>query len=133
MPHRLDIRVYYEDTDFSGFVYHTSYLRFMERSRTELLRTLGVAHSILQRDASGLVFVVARMKVDFLRPGRMDDVLCVETRVLEARGPILQMRQAVKRADEMLVEADVTVAAVRGGRPTRLPPEIKAAFEAAGR
>jgi acyl-CoA thioester hydrolase len=130
-PHQLDIRVYYEDTDFSGFVYHASYLRFMERGRTELLRTLDVAQSALQRDAGGLVFVVARMKIDFLRPGRMDDVLRVETSVVEARGPVLVMRQTVRRGSETLVEADVTIAALRDGRPVRLPPEVKAAFDRA--
>lgn len=129
-PHRLEIRVYYEDTDFSGFVYHAGYLRFMERGRTELLRALGVTQSVLQREAEGLVFVVARLTIDYLRPGRMDDVLGVETAVIEARGPLVRLRQAVKRGDEVLVTAEVTVVAVRGGRPVRLPASLKAAFDA---
>jgi acyl-CoA thioester hydrolase len=127
--HHLEIRVYYEDTDFSGFVYHAGYLRFMERGRTEFLRALGVTQSSLHREANGLVFVVARLRIDYLRPGRMDDVLVVETVMTKAKGPVIQMRQAVRRADETLVAAEVTVAAVRDGRPVRLPSFLRAAFE----
>ena len=131
LPHRLEIRVYYEDTDFSGFVYHAGYLRFLERGRTEFLRTLGITQSVLHRDADGLVFVVARLTIDYLRPGRMDDVLGVETIVVEARGPLVRLRQAVTRDREVLVSAEVTVVAVRNGRPVRLPPNLKAAFDEA--
>lgn len=134
VPHRIEIRVYYEDTDFSGFVYHAGYLRFLERGRTEFLRALGITQSVLHREADGLVFVVARLTIDYLRPGKMDDVLGIETSVIMARGPVIRMKQVAKRDDEALVRAEVTVVAIRDGRPVRLPATLKAAFDsAAGR
>ena len=133
-PHRHEIRVYYEDTDFSGFVYHANYLRFMERARTEFLRTLGITQSVLHHEAAGLVFVVARLTIDYLRPAKMDDVLGIETLVILARGPVIRLKQSVKRGDDALVSAEVTVVAVRDGRPVRLPAALKATFdEAAGK
>jgi tol-pal system-associated acyl-CoA thioesterase len=81
--HLLPVRVYYEDTDFSGVVYHASYLRFMERGRTELLRATGVDQSELHGTEEGLSFAVRRMRIDYLKPARMDDVLTIETRTVE--------------------------------------------------
>ena len=75
--HVLPVRVYYEDTDFSGIVYHASYLRFLERGRTDLLRLAGVDQSALHADGEGIVFSVRRMIIDYLKPPRMDDVLTV--------------------------------------------------------
>ena len=124
VPHQITIRVYYEDTDFSGYVYHAGYLRFFERGRTEFLRSLGLTQSTLHRDTAGLVFVVSRITVDYLRPAGMDDMLSVATTVAEARGPLVRLHQEVKRGDETLTKADVTVVAVQGGRPVRLPPEV---------
>ena len=124
--HALPVRVYYEDTDFSGFVYHASYLRFMERGRTELLRDLAGNQSELHRDAQGLVFVVRRMAIDFLRPARMDDQLTVRTRTLALRGASMTLAQEVRRGEELLVEAEVTVACVRDGRAVRLPDSLRA-------
>ncbi|WP_019906797.1 tol-pal system-associated acyl-CoA thioesterase [Methylobacterium sp. 77] len=133
--HRIDIRVYYEDTDFSGFVYHANYLRYMERGRTELLRALAMEQADLQRD-SALIFVVRRMVLDFLRPARMDDMLSIVTRPLELRGASMPMSQEVRRGDEILLKAEVTVAAVRDGRAVRLPDALRRAlsqrFDAAG-
>ncbi|MDQ0441759.1 tol-pal system-associated acyl-CoA thioesterase [Methylobacterium persicinum] len=124
--HALPVRVYYEDTDFSGFVYHASYLRFMERGRTELLRTLAGDQSDLHRDAKGLVFVVRRMILDFLKPAVMDDQLIVQTRTLELRGASMKLAQDVCRGDEILVSAEVVVACVRDGRAVRLPDSLRA-------
>jgi acyl-CoA thioester hydrolase len=124
--HALTLRVYYEDTDFSGFVYHASYLRFMERGRTELLRGLAGDQSDLHRDARGLVFVVRRMSIDYLRPARMDDLLTVSTRTRELRGASLTLTQEVRRGEEALVTAEVTVACVRDGRAVRLPDSLRA-------
>lgn len=124
-PHRLGVRVYYEDTDFSGFVYHASYLRFLERGRTELLRALAGDQSDLHRDARGLVFVVRRMSLDFLRPARMDDLLTVVTRTRALRGASMQLAQEVRRGDAVLVAAEVTVACVRDGRAVRLPDALR--------
>ncbi|GJD36968.1 tol-pal system-associated acyl-CoA thioesterase [Methylobacterium aerolatum] len=123
--HSLAVRVYYEDTDFSGFVYHASYLRFMERGRTELLRSLAGDQSDLHRDAQGLVFVVRKMGIDFLRPAIMDDQLTVVTRTKALRGASMTLAQEVRRGDETLVAAEVTVACVRDGRATRLPDSLR--------
>jgi acyl-CoA thioester hydrolase len=123
--HRLGVRVYYEDTDFSGFVYHASYLRFLERGRTELLRDLAGDQSELHREARGLVFVVRRMSLDFLKPARMDDLLTIVTRSCALRGASMQLAQEVRREDERLVSADVTVACVRDGRAVRLPDALR--------
>jgi acyl-CoA thioester hydrolase len=131
-PHRLGVRVYYEDTDFSGFVYHASYLRFLERGRTELLRGLAGDQSELHREASGLVFVVRRMALDFIRPARMDDQLTIVTRTLQMRGASMQLAQEVRRGDELLVAADVTVACVRDGRAIRLPEALRRLLTPAG-
>ncbi|WP_424753388.1 tol-pal system-associated acyl-CoA thioesterase [Methylobacterium sp.] len=125
--HRIDIRVYYEDTDFSGFVYHANYLRYMERGRTELLRALAMEQVDLQRDA-GLIFVVRRMVLDFLKPARMDDMLAIMTTVVELRGASMLMIQEVRRSDEVLLKAEVTVAAVRDGRAVRLPDSLRRAM-----
>lgn len=126
--HRLALRVYYEDTDFSGFVYHASYLRFMERGRTELLRGLAGDQSDLHREAGGLVFVVRRMAIDYLKPARMDDALVVETATRELRGASMHLVQTVTRDGEILVQADVVVACVRGGRAIRLPDSLRRAL-----
>ena len=128
-PHHTTFRVYYEDTDFSGFVYHAGYLRFFERGRTEFLRAAGVMQSVLHRDASGLLFVVSRIEVDYLRPAAMDDLLAVSTAVVEARGPMVRMRQEIRRDAGVLSRALVTVIAVRDGRPTRVPADVRAAME----
>jgi acyl-CoA thioester hydrolase len=126
--HRLPVRVYYEDTDFSGFVYHASYLRFMERGRTELLRTLAGDQSDLHRDAAGLHFVVRRMTIDFAKPARMDDLLDVRTWTAQMKGASMHLAQEVRRGEECLVKAEVVVACVRDGRAIRLPDGLRAAF-----
>lgn len=128
MPHRFDLRVYYEDTDFSGFVYHASYLRFMERARTEYLRASGITNSSLFAEDDGLALVVSRMTLDFHRPAAMDDALTVVTQLEEARGAVLRLDQQVVREDVLLVEAKVLIAAVRGGRVARLPARMRAAL-----
>lgn len=128
-PHRLSLRVYYEDTDFSGVVYHASFLRFMERGRTELLRAAGVGQGALH-GTKAFHFVVRRMTIDWLKPARMDDMLVVETSPGEIRGASLAMRQRVLRDDEVLVTADVLVAGVVAGRAARLPTATRAALEA---
>jgi acyl-CoA thioester hydrolase len=123
--HVLPVRVYYEDTDFSGVVYHASYLRFLERGRTDFLRLAGVDQSTLHGEGDGLIFAVRRMTVDFLRPARMDDVLLIETRTEEVRGASLVIAQAIHRADEPILTADVRVAVLAGGRPARIPDGLR--------
>ena len=124
-PHLLPVRVYYEDTDFSGLVYHASYLRFLERGRTEFLRSAGIDQSALHSGDAGLYFAVRRMVLDYLRPARMDDMLTVETRTSEVRGASLRMNQRILRDDTALLTAEVQVAALSGGRPARLPPQLR--------
>ena len=125
LPHRLSVRVYYEDTDFSGVVYHANYLRFLERGRTELLREAGVDQSVLHAGPGGLSFAVRRINIEFIRPARMDDLLTVETATTETRGASLRMGQRVVRGDTLLLTADVHVAAIAGGKPARLPDDLR--------
>ncbi|MBI1868750.1 MAG: tol-pal system-associated acyl-CoA thioesterase [Methylocystis sp.] len=133
-PHLHPVRVYYEDTDFSGFVYHASYLRFMERGRTELLRELGVhQRALLEDEADALFFVVRAMTIDFKKPARMDDLLTVETLVDEAAGATVALTQRIRRGEEILASASVTVVAVQDGRPRRLPPKVREKFASAAR
>ncbi|AWI91359.1 tol-pal system-associated acyl-CoA thioesterase [Methylobacterium sp. DM1] len=130
--HRLPLRIYYEDTDFSGFVYHASYLRFMERGRTELLRGLAGDQSDLHADGTGLVFVVRKMTLDFLKPACMDDLIEVHTRSSELRGASMHLAQEVRRGEDVLVRAEVVVACVRNGRAIRLPDALRRALTPPG-
>jgi acyl-CoA thioester hydrolase len=123
--HRLPVRVYYEDTDFSGAVYHASYLRFLERGRTDFLRLAGVAQSDLHAGGEGMTFAVRRLTIDYLKPARMDDVLVVATRVVETRGASLVMDQRIMRGEEPIAAATVLVAALAGGRPARMPESLR--------
>jgi acyl-CoA thioester hydrolase len=126
--HVLPVRVYYEDTDFSGFAYHGSYIRFMERGRTELVRSLSVSQTdLFERER--FAFVVRKMSIDFLTPARMDDLLTVTTEVLEVRGATMLLAQKVQRGDETLVTAEVLIAATREGRATRIPDALRQAME----
>ena len=128
--HALSIRVYWEDTDASGHVYHAAYIRFMERGRTELLRTLGLVQRELLESptAAPIFFVVRKMDVDFERPGRMDDLLTVETAVTAIGGASVDLDQRVLRDGELLVKAMVKVVCVEGGRARRLPAEARESF-----
>ncbi|MET0527801.1 MAG: tol-pal system-associated acyl-CoA thioesterase [Microvirga sp.] len=126
--HILPIRVYYEDTDFSARVYHASYLRFMERGRTEILRAVEVAQSNLHAEMGGLAFVVRKMNIDFLGGAVMDDVLTVVTKPKDMRGASMTLAQEVRRGNDVLVRADVMVAAVRDGRAVRIPDNLRAAL-----
>lgn len=134
--HRLLARVYYADTDFSGFVYHARYLEFFERGRSDFLRLAGIHHTELAGgdQGDGLVWVVRRMEIDFRGPARIDDVLTIETQVTEIAGARIRMAQRLSRGESLLVEASVEAAIVgRDGRPRRLPPRIAEALRIAGR
>ena len=123
--HQIPVRVYYEDTDFSGVVYHASYLRFMERGRTELIRALGIEQRELFDGETGLGFAVRRMLIEFIRPAVMDDALTVETRPTLARGATMELDQRILRGEEVLVTAQVKVACVGGGRARRIPDLLR--------
>jgi acyl-CoA thioester hydrolase len=132
--HLQPVRVYYEDTDFSGVVYHASYLRFMERGRTNYLRLLGADQRALfeavAKEAPGFAFVVRSMQIDFRKPARMDDVLEITTAPLEVEGASIVLHQRVNRDDELLVEATVQVAFVSGGRARPIPKALRTAMRA---
>ena len=129
-PHAFPVRVYYEDTDFSGVVYHAAYLRFMERGRTEMLRARGVDQGASLAGAAGerFGFAVRAMTIDFRRPARMDDLLTIETEGVEIGGASMELAQRVKRGDELLVAATVRIACVADGRPCRIPAAIRASL-----
>jgi acyl-CoA thioester hydrolase len=131
--HVLPVRVYFEDTDAGGVVYHASYVRFCERGRTDFLRLLGTdARQLIDgsdsREPAG--FVVRRMTCDFLRPARMDDLLIVETRVKELGGASVTLLQAISTQQRRVFEAEVTVVLVSmSGKPLRLSDAVRGAFE----
>ncbi len=127
--HQLMVRVYYEDTDFSGRVYHASYLRFMERGRTEWLRALGYEHGALAGEQR-VVFAVRRLEIDYFAPAVIDDLLRVETRVVAVRGAAIDFAQTVARGDKTLAAGRILVAALRDGRPMRIPPALRTLLEA---
>jgi len=130
--HIQQVRVYYEDTDFSGVVYHASYLRFMERGRTNYLRLLGADQRALfeavEQEAPGFAFVVRSMQIDFRKPARMDDVLEIATAPREVKGASVVLHQIVSRGGETVVEATVQVAFVSGGRARPIPKPLREAL-----
>ena len=132
--HHLIVRVYYEDTDFTGIVYHANYLRYMERGRTNYLRLIGADHRALfeaaEKEAPGFAFVVRSMSLDFRRPARMDDVLDVVTDPEDVKGASVTLRQRVMRGDELLVEAHVRVAFISAGRARPIPKPLRLAMRA---
>jgi acyl-CoA thioester hydrolase len=128
--HVLPIRVYFEDTDFSGVVYHANYLRFMERGRSDFLRLLGIGHEAL--DEGQLAFAVSRMNLEFLKPARIDQLLEVDTRVGGITGARIILNQRIRHGDAILVEATVTVTLIsRSGRVQRLPADLRGRLVAA--
>lgn len=123
--HIFQIRIYYEDTDFSGNVYHAAYLKFMERARTEFLREREVHHTELLK--TGLVFAVRDLQISYDRPARIDDLLEVTTKVDIIKGARMILSQTVSRQDEVLTRANVTIVAISlEGRPLRLPTSVVA-------
>lgn len=127
--HVLPVRVYYEDTDFTGVVYHAAYLKFAERGRSDFLRLCGIHHNELACGAHGepLAFAVRHMEIDFHAPARIDDLLEVATHLREARGARIVLAQEVRREGVLLFAAAVTVAVISPeGRPRRLPEALAA-------
>lgn len=121
------IRIYYEDTDFSGVVYHAAYLKFFERGRTEALRAAGVFHSELLARTEPLAFTVRKMTTEWLVPARIDDAIEVRTRFGEIRGARFFLDQEIWRGETKLAVADVEAACMSlEGRPRRLPADILA-------
>lgn len=134
--HRYDLRVYYEDTDAGGIVYHANYLRFAERARTEALRALGAPHAELVRE-HGRMFVVRRVKLDYFRPAGLDSALAVLTDQLALGAASVRLRQEIVGEQGVCATAVIDLACVRvdTGRPVRMPPawsEALKALQAAG-
>jgi acyl-CoA thioester hydrolase len=126
VAHSFPMRVYYEDTDAAGMVYHANYLKFAERGRSEMLRSLGFGHRRL-REESGIGFAVRRCSVDYLMPARLEDALTVDTRLAALGAATLSVRQQICRDGEVLADLDILVACIgRDGRPRRLPSALRA-------
>lgn len=124
--HRLPVRVYYEDTDFTGLVYHANYVRYFERGRSDCLRLMGIGHAELLDGDQPLAFVVSKMALTFLKPARIDDALVVRTRYDAVKGPRLLISQAVMRGEEILCRAEVEVVCIHlDGRPRRPTQALK--------
>ena len=132
--HHQRVRVYYEDTDFTGIVYHANYLRYMERGRTNHLRLMGAEQQALfeqaETEGAGFAFVVRSMHLDFMRPARMDDVLDIVTRPLEVRGASITLHQEVRCGDVLLLDARVKVAFISEGRAKPIPKALRVAMKA---
>ena len=132
--HRLAVRVYFEDTDAGGILYHGSHMRFFERGRTEFLRDLGISQSATadRTDPDALLFVVRRFSIEYKKPGFLDDLLTVETEIGAISGPRFTVAQRLLRGGDLIAAAEVEVVATGGnGRPRRLPPAMAALIDGA--
>lgn len=128
MTHRHPVRVYYEDTDLAGIVYYANYLRFIERARTEWVRSLGVDQTALKA-AQGIVFAVRKVDADYLKPAKFDDQLEVTTDLLTLGGARIELRQEVWRGGERLFTALVVLVCLQDdGHPARIPAEVRSAL-----
>lgn len=125
MTHEFQVQVYYEDTDMAGIVYHANYLKFIERARSDWVRSIGVDQNAL-RETDGVVFVLRRIEADFRAPARFEDALVVTTTTGAISGVRLVLHQQVLRDGELLFSAEVTLVAITlEGQPTRLPQQIR--------
>jgi acyl-CoA thioester hydrolase len=127
--HIFPVRVYYEDTDAGGVVYYANYLKYAERARSELLRSIGVDNVGLMAD-QGVAFAVRRLEADYARPARLDDLLEVRTRLLAVGGASLEAEQMIRRGAEDIVRMRVQLACTTlAGKPARMPKELRARLE----
>jgi acyl-CoA thioester hydrolase len=126
--HRFETRIYYEDTDMAGIVYYANYLRYIERARSEQIRELDIDQTILKNE-HGLVLVVHRVEADYLGAARLDDLIRVETTVLQVSGVQMTYQQDIYRGEDKIFAAIVKVACMNlAGRPSRLPADIRRAY-----
>ena len=125
MKHIFPVRVYYEDTDMGGIVYHANYLRFIERARSDWVRGIGVDQNAMRE--GGLIYVVRRIEADYLAPARFDEELLVTTSMHNVTPARMVLNQEVTRGGQPLFRAQVTIVCITtGGKPARLPAEIRA-------
>ena len=123
--HVLPVRIYYEDTDFTGLVYHANYVRYCERGRSDFLRLAGVHHSALLEGEEPLGFAVNKLNLEFVKAARIDDALVVKSMFETIKGPRIFIRQDIERDGETLVRAEVQVCCISlTGRPKRPPPML---------
>jgi acyl-CoA thioester hydrolase len=129
MKHTCEFRVYYEDTDAGGIMYHASFIRFCERGRTEFMRTLGMSCSELDGN-DGIIFVIRHLEADYFKSARLDDLLRVESRIETLKNTSFVMKQSIFCQDSMLFSMTVTVVCVdKSGKPTRLPDKLREEFK----
>jgi acyl-CoA thioester hydrolase len=127
--HQLKIRVYYEDTDAGGVVYHARYLAFAERARTEMLRDAGFEHA-KQANEGIKDFAVVAISINYRAPARLDDLLTVKTQITKVGGASMEMQQDIYHADQLITELKVTLVCVDGNfKAVRLPAEIRKIFD----
>lgn len=128
MKHTIDYRVYYEDTDAGGIMYHGSYIRYCERGRTEFMRAIG--HSCKEMQDEGTIFVIRHLEADYLMPAYLEDLLTVETSVIQVKNTSFLMQQTISRHNDILCQMKVTAVAVnRTGKPVRVPEFIRESLE----
>jgi acyl-CoA thioester hydrolase len=128
--HQLPVRIYYEDTDFTGVVYHANYLRYFERGRSDFLRLAGVSHQALLETPDPAAFTVTRIAVEFKAAARIDDALAVRTTYDAVRGPRLMISQRILRGRDLIATADVEAACIGlDGRARRPPPGLVEALK----
>lgn len=127
--HTLSCRVYYEDTDAGGIVYHANYLKFAERGRTEYLRSVGYDHHAIAKEFDGLLLVVKHIEIDYRAPARLDDMLEIRTTVIACGNTSLTMHQTIYLAEKCVAEMKITIVGITpAGRPVRLPEILRQDF-----
>ena len=127
--HQLPVRIYYEDTDFTGVVYHANYLRYFERGRSDYFRLAGVSHKLLQERPDPSAFTIIKLAVEYKRAARIDDALLVHTTYDAVKGPRLFVSQKITRGGELLCTAEIVAACIdRAGRARKPPADLIAAI-----
>ena len=127
--HQLPVRIYYEDTDFTGVVYHANYLRYFERGRSDFFRLAGVGHKLLLERPDPSAFTIIKLAVEYKRAARIDDALLVRTAYDAVKGPRLFVSQRITRGEELIASAQLEAACIDlAGRARRPPPELVAAI-----
>lgn len=130
MQHWIEVRVYYEDTDFTGMVYHANYLRFFERGRSDFLRDAGVDHQALLARSDPAAFTLTRVEVDYKAAAKVDDLLTIRTRSLGMKGARMMFQQTCLRGETVIAEAEITAVMIHAdGRPRRPVAEIVASLK----
>ena len=130
MKHSIEARIYYEDTDAGGVVYHASYLKFAERGRTELLRFLGFENKSMA-DQNGVIFVVRHLDANYIKPAYLDDLLKIDTAITALKNASFVMKQTASRGKDEIFSMDMTLVCVdnKTHRPSPIPPKVRQAFE----